>query len=44
MVVKRKVYYFEKAGEQNTKYVIEAVKERAKQWDHDFKGCRRCRT
>lgn len=33
MLIKREVFYFEKAGEQNTDYVIKAVKERVKQGD-----------
>lgn len=33
MVIKREVFYFEKAGAKNTDYVIEAVKERIKQGD-----------
>lgn len=32
-MIKREVFYFEKAGEQNTDHVIEAVKERVKQGD-----------
>jgi len=32
-LIKREVFYFEEAGEQNTNYVIGAVKERLKQGD-----------
>jgi len=32
-LIKREVFYFEKAGEQNTDHVIETVKERVKQRD-----------
>jgi len=33
VLIKREVFYFEKAGEQNTDNVIESVKERVKQGD-----------
>lgn len=32
-MIRREVFYFKKAGEKNTDYVIEAVKERVKQGD-----------
>jgi len=33
VLIKREVFFFEKAGGQNTEYVMEAVKERVKQGD-----------
>jgi len=33
MLIRREVFFFDKAGEHNTDYVIEAVKERVKQGD-----------
>jgi len=32
-LIRREVFYFEKAGEQNTDHVVQAVKERVKQGD-----------